>query len=104
MYHEIAENPDIPNNSNAIWNLNDYCFDQAERRFFQILINGRAQFPGRSQARVVLVAENDLGFGMCRMYQIMCDLNQAIADNTTYVVRSVDEAIEWLAANQTDQG
>lgn len=98
MFRDICANPAIPNDSDAIWDMNDYLFDQATRRSFQVLINGRAQFPGPSQARIVLVAESDLGFGMCRMYKSMCDLSVSIADNATHVSRTQNEAMAWLKA------
>jgi len=100
MFREICENGDIPNDVDAIWNLNEYGFEAAERKNFQALISRRAKRPDRSCARIVLVAETDLGFGMCRMYQIMCDLNQTLADNTTYVARTEKEAVDWLNASQ----
>jgi hypothetical protein len=79
---------DVP----TLWDLRGIDFTKIDAVLMQQLNSIRKQFPQRGNACLALIAPTDLGYGMCRMYELMsADMPQKIM-----VFRSVEEGERWL--------
>lgn len=80
--------PDVP----TLWDLRKLDFTAINKDYLEKLISLRQDNPQRGQARIAIIADEDLGFGISRMYEMLSEgLPQRIM-----VFRSVDEGEVWL--------
>lgn len=89
---EIVSSASYPPNIRTIWDFRGLDFSTITRDFVHALRNVRAAFPKRRAARIAFVVNGDLGFGVTRMFETVCDE----LDDTSMVFRNFSEAEEWL--------
>ncbi len=98
LMKEIVDAEDFPPDTPAIYDLRGLDFRTFDKGFAERLIEIRRHYPRRGNARIALIAPDDLGFGMTRMYQLLSDdLDQAIM-----VFRSVEEGEQWLMEGEKE--
>ncbi|MDJ0826507.1 MAG: hypothetical protein QNJ16_13470 [Rhodobacter sp.] len=100
----IADLPAVPSlgaRADTIWDLDAYDFSSATKSLFEHFIERRQSIPERALARLALVASSDLGFGMCRMYQLMSEAHGNVPEGQINVFRDTKEATAWLAKPET---
>ena len=88
----LDEDKDFPSDVPTLWDLRGLDFTKIDAALMQQVSNVRKQFPQRGNACLALIASHDLGYGMCRMYELMsADMPQKIM-----VFWSVEEGEQWL--------
>ncbi len=95
-FGQLVETTDHPLGVDTVWDLGGFDFQQAGKVLFDNFYSVRKSFPERQKARIVLVADSDLGFGMCRDVQIKCETEGSALPDHIHVARTTDEAIDWL--------
>ncbi len=88
----VARSSEFPPDVDTLWDLRELDFTEIDSNFERELIQVRDEFPERRRARLALVVEGDLGFGMSRMYEI---LSESLPQQSK-VFRSYSEGEEWL--------
>lgn len=80
----------------SIWDLRELDFTKITPQFVRACVDIRTSLPERHPARIAFVVDDDLGFGMMRMFEILGDS----LDDTTMVFRDLSDAEEWLLQEQ----
>lgn len=77
----------------TLWDLRNVDARNIDREFLNNLVGLRQQqFKIRQDAKLALVANSNLNFGLSRMYEMMSgELQQA-----THVFKNIDAALAWL--------
>lgn len=71
-------------------------FSQFDWEFINNLLEIRAKFPSRGDALIAIVAEDDLAFGISRMYA-----SRGISlPQTLQVFRQLEDAETWILNNE----
>ena len=65
---QIVSGENFPPTAPTIWDLSAMDFSQFDWEFINQLLEIRAKFPSRGGALIAIVAEDDLAFGISRMY------------------------------------
>ncbi len=86
----------IADDIDTIWDFDDFDFSQVNRGILESWIDRDWPYPARRNARIVLVAGSDLGFGMCRMYQLLSEAKGLMPPGQLYVARTTQQALGWL--------
>ena len=77
----------------TLWDVSQVDTSNLDQGFFEELIALRKNLKGRENAKLALVANSDLRFGLSRMYELLSgELPQSM-----HVFRTLDEAREWLS-------
>ena len=77
----------------TLWDVSQVDTNNLDQGFFEELIALRKNLKGRGNAKLALVANSDLRFGLSRMYELLSgELPQSM-----HVFRTLDEAKEWLS-------
>lgn len=76
----------------TLWDGSDLDFHTINRGLLERMVEVRNDFPQRGEARLAFVVDNDLGFGMARMYEI---LSEELPQESR-VFRSFKEGQDWL--------
>ncbi len=93
----IVSGANFPATVPTIWDLSAMDFSQFDWEFMKKLLEIRAKFPSRGNALIAIVAEDDLAFGVSRMYA-----SQGISlPQTLQVFRRLEEAETWILDNST---
>ncbi len=88
----MVESREFPPDTPAVWDLSGVDFRTMDKAFVERVINTRKQFVQRDNVRIALIAPDDLGYGMCRMYEFLsADLAHKIM-----VFRTLEEGEKWL--------
>lgn len=91
---EIVSSSKYPDNINAVYDLSEMDFDNVTTGFLQFTKHQvRGLTEKRAGAKTVYVCPKDLQFGMARMWKVMID--DIPVD--IHVVRSLDEAVDWIS-------
>ena len=89
---KITTSTEFPPNVNALWDLRNLDFSRLNADFGEAIISAREENSKRGNSKIALIAEDDLDYGMSRMYQMLSDnLPQKIS-----VFRDTDIAENWL--------
>ncbi|RLA16793.1 MAG: hypothetical protein DRQ60_03615 [Gammaproteobacteria bacterium] len=89
---DINASNDFPPDVRTIWDFREADFTSIDSKFEWNIISIKKKYPGRSNARLAIIANNDLSFGMSRMYAGLAgDFPQNIR-----VFRGLSEAEEWM--------
>ena len=94
---KISTSTTYPPNVNTLWDLRKADIGIFNKQIQQRLILLREQLRNRGRARLAMVVEDDLGFGLLRMYATHSEhLPQPIK-----VFKNYAEAQAWLQADQS---
>ena len=89
---EIVESAEYPSDVKTLWDLRTTNFSPLNAQFGERLLAIREKYPERGNAKVAFVAEQDLAFGLSRMYEMMSSgMPQHIM-----VFRDMQSAGQWL--------
>ncbi len=99
MLRELCEADSFPPDCDAVWDCRDIDFRATDREFLNTLIGIRADFPQRGGARLAMIASQDLGFGLTRMFEALSEH----LPQTLRVFRTKEDAEQWLLRN-TERG
>lgn len=75
-----------------LWDMRNIVIEQSQTELREIAMNSAATFNGPS--RVAFVADNDLSFGLLRIFEVFNDLEAQ--QKETRVFRDYQQAIDWL--------
>lgn len=90
----LRDTPGIPADIPALWDLRRLDFQQMDRNRLAGMIEIRARHPERGRARLALLVQGDLSFGVSRMYEMLSEsrgLPQVIQ-----VFTDAQNAEDWL--------
>lgn len=96
---QIVSDPRFSSNVNMIWDVRQMDSASFTREFAESLIKLRVQIADkRGDARLAIVASDDLAYGMSRMYQGMTegDFRQSLN-----VFREPEEASAWINSTES---
>jgi len=89
---DILHSTEYPPNTPALWDLRKLDFKNIDKTYIQNLMALRKDNPQRGQAKIAIIADQDLGFGLSRMYEMLSDdLPQRIM-----VFRNMSDGEAWL--------
>ena len=88
----IVASDQYPEDVRTLWDGSDLDFHTISRGLLERMVEVRNDFPQRGLARLAFVVDNDLGFGMARMYEILSDE----LPQESRVFRSFKEGQDWL--------
>jgi hypothetical protein len=89
---EISSSKDFPPDVKTLWDIRKLDFSKINSDFARQLINVRKQNTSRGNAKVAILAEQDLAYGMSRMYESMSDG----MPQTIMVFKELKKAEDWL--------
>ena len=92
MLEQVVESKEFRPDVKTLWDLRNLDFTKIDASFERQLIQIRRSFPERSNAKIALVSENELGFALSRMYQILSD----VLPQNVKVFRDVIDGENWL--------
>lgn len=92
-FHEIFENPEIPNNADAIWDLRQMDLSAASPEIMRTVISNREKLAEqRKGSKYAFVVANKDGEMMVKLYWALSEhLNQE-----RNIFWSREEAVTWL--------
>lgn len=90
----ILSSPDYPPHINTIWDISQLNFNQIDSQFESSLVKVLEQNPERASAMTAMVVASDVGYGMSRMFQSLC--NQKGLPQRFSVFRNYADAEAWL--------
>lgn len=92
----MTTSEEYPPNTPAVWDLRSVDFSNFDRELILDIIRVRERYAERDNAKVAVVADSAVGFGMSRMYE----LNTAVRPNPQNVrtFRDLESAEQWLLA------
>ena len=73
MMEELVVSKDFASDVRALWDLRKLNFTNIDANFERQLILLRKSFPERGKAKIALVSNVDLSFGMRKMYEMLAD-------------------------------
>jgi hypothetical protein len=89
---KITNSEEYPANVDAIWDMRQADSENVDMAFLENVLAIRQRLPERGEARLALIADSDLMFGLSRMYQMMAvELPQPIM-----IFRTLEEGENWL--------
>jgi len=89
---KIVSSKDFPADIDTVWITTEMNLADFDKELQKALINVREKYPARGNARIAIVAENPLGFGLGRMYQgYSAGLQQRVK-----IFRDVQSAEDWI--------
>lgn len=89
---QIVNSKDFAPDIDTIWITADIDIVNFDKELQQAIINVREKYPERGDARIAIVAENPLGFGLSRMYQGY----SAVLPQRIRIFHDVQSAEDWL--------
>ncbi len=76
----------------TLWDIRKVSYDDIKSEFFEKMISLRKKFPQRGKTKLAFVVDNDLVFGLMRMYeQMSAELPQKMM-----VFKDFEKAEKWL--------
>jgi hypothetical protein len=89
----IVTSSEHPPDADVLWDLRDVDYSAVDTDYVNDLIAIRGKYPQRGKAKIAVVAREDVGFGLSRMFSMFSDtLPQAVG-----IFRDRDAAERWLA-------
>ena len=82
----------------SIWDLRELDFTKVTPQLVRACVEVRSSFPKRHPAKIAFVVDDDLGFGMTRMFEIVGDQ----LGDATKVFREFFDAELWLLQEQPE--
>lgn len=73
MMEQLVVSRDFSSDVRALWDLRKLNFSNIDANFERQLIILRQSFPERGKAKIALVSNVDLSFGMRKMYEMLAD-------------------------------
>lgn len=73
MMEQLVVSKDFASDVRALWDLRKLNFTNIDANFERQLILLRQSFPEREKAKIALVSNVDLSFGMKKMYEMLAD-------------------------------
>lgn len=94
---KIVSSDQFAPNIATLWDLRQLDADNINQNFLSNLVSLREkQFQEREGAKLALVANSDLIYGLSRMYEMLSNgLPQSM-----HVFRTIDEAMVWLLSDR----
>ena len=89
----IINSGDYPPNVKVIWDIRKADISSADYQFIDNLANIRSRFIKRNNGRSVLIASNDLQYGIGRMLQM---LSENKFTSQFMIFRDYKEGVKWL--------
>ena len=83
----------------ALNDLRDFDFSCLTRDLVERVATVNEQYSGRQRTRRSYLVNNDLGFGMMRMYQILSSVRGIAPEDMMLVTKSQEDALTWLRVN-----
>ena len=84
-----------PADAPAIWDVREASFPGASGDALRALAAERARFENRRVARVAMVVDDDLNFGLMRMFEMLSDTEHG----SIQVFRDLDAALRWVSGS-----
>ena len=78
----------------TLWDVREYNFDATNIDFFNRINDIRKLFPSRGKAKVAIVVDSDLGFGMGRVFEQLSEVNSF--PQKIKIFRKLEKAEQWL--------
>jgi len=95
---QITTSNEYPPNINAVWDLRKADFMTADDKLFRHIIELRKCYPQRSHCKSALIANDDLAFGMSRMFQMLSEDKVPLE---LMVFRDYAEGEQWILNSHT---
>jgi hypothetical protein len=92
VLNEISSSDIFSPDVKTLWDIRKLDFSKIDSDFARQLINVRKQNTSRGNAKVAILAEQDLAYGMSRMYESMSDG----MPQTIMVFKELKKAEDWL--------
>ena len=89
---EIVGSDEYPSNVSTLWDVRKTDFTSVTGDIIRELILLREKYPERANAKIAIVASNNLSYGMSRMFQMLSDEML----QRTQVFKEESEAKKWL--------
>lgn len=93
---EITHSNQYPVNINALWDVREQDFTDVTSSTLQNLVKISKCYPERGNAMAAFVTNENLAFGMLRMYEITSSMEENNTSQHLRVFRSYSEAEKWL--------
>ncbi len=88
----IMNSSECPPDVKTLWDIRPASLENINMAEQEKAINIRKKFPQRGKAKIAVVADNDLAFGLARMYeQVSAELPQKMQ-----VFKNIKSAEKWL--------
>lgn len=95
---EIISSDQYPSDVYTLWDLRKLDFSSIDRNFVeQVTLIRKDINRVRKNAKLGMVVDSDLAFGMTRMYQILSEMEDLTQE--VQIFKSIEEAKEWLSGN-----
>ena len=95
----LSESTEFPPNVDSLVDVSQMDFNDIDAGFLKEVVAMEKQNPHRQGARVAYIADNNLNYGMSRMYE-------SLADNiakTSRVFRTVSEGEAWILESKASK-
>ena len=93
---EITQSERYPADSNALWDVRGQDFEDIDTTTVKRIIEISKGYPVRGTSRVAFITNDNLAFGMLRMYEILTSLEESDVRQNIRVFRSYSEGEKWL--------
>jgi len=93
---QIVNSSEFSADINTIWITTEIDFAKFDKELQMAIIKLREKYPQRGDARIAIVAENPLGFGLGRMYQGYSTL----LPQRVRIFRDLQSAEEWICTSE----
>ena len=94
--NDITRSTEFPPDIKSIWDTQKATFASYNTGYVEKYISIRKKYPERGNARIAVVADKDLSFGMARKFEMLSD----ILPQRMEVFRDFSKAEEWLLTEE----
>lgn len=94
---QITESTEFTNDAPALWDLRPFDFSSLNRDAIMQFIRVRERYTQRDNARIAVVVNSSVGFGLSRMYEMITAVRKNPQNVRTF--RDLAEGEEWLLSN-----
>jgi hypothetical protein len=89
---EISSSKEFPPDVKALWDIRKLDFSKINADFGKQLILARKKNTSRGNTKIAILADQDLAYGMSRMYESMSEG----MPQTIMVFKELEKAEDWL--------
>lgn len=89
---EIAKSDNFRPDVGSLWDMRRFDFNSLDREMEEHAVGIRERFPARGRARLALLVDDEYGFAMLRMYEMLSERLPQVMK----IFTSFDEAEVWL--------
>lgn len=93
LLSDFVSSTELSPKTKTIWDLRKANMKSLNADFAKKLISYRKKYPERFEAKVAFVADNDLSYGLLRLYE---SLSSVELPQEMMVFRSLPSAEEWI--------